>query len=190
MPEAPSGVPNTWEEHMQLMFDLQVLAFQADLTRVITFIQGVDQENRTHVESGTNKSWHGASHHGNVPASIMDYNLINTYRLSQMTYLLEKMKTTLDAGTPLLDKTAIIWGSSMGDPNLHNHRRCPLLVFGKANGALEGDIHIRAPQGTPMSNAMVSIMQAIGHDDFAALGDSTGELALSAPRGSAATEGV
>jgi hypothetical protein len=190
MPEAPSGVPNTWEEHMQLMFDLQVLALQADLTRVITFIQGVDQENRTHVESGTNKSWHGASHHGNVPASIMDYHLINTYRLSQLTYLLEKLKTTTDAGVPLLDKTAVIWGSSMGDPNLHDHRRCPLIIAGKANGALEGNMHIRAPQGTPMSNAFVSLMQGIGHDDFSALGDSTGELQLSVPRGVAATEGV
>jgi hypothetical protein len=188
MPEAPSGIPNTWEEHMQLMFDLQVLALQADLTRSITFIQGVDQENRTHPESGTNKSWHGASHHGNVPNSIMDYNLINTYRLSQLGYLLDQMKNTLDAGVPLLDKSVVVWGSSMGDPNLHNHRRCPLLFAGKANGALEGNIHVRAPQGTPMSNAMVSLMQAIGHSDFTSLGDSTGELALRLPRGAASTE--
>ena len=163
---------------MELMFDLQVLALQADLTRVITLIAGVDQENRTHPESGTNKSWHGASHHGNVPADILDYNKINTYRTAQLAYLLEKMKTTTDAGVPLLDKTAIVWGSSMGDPNLHNHRRCPLVLFGKANGALEGNMHIRAPQGTPMANAFVSLMQSIGHDDFSHIGDSTGELAL------------
>ena len=189
MPEAPSGVPNTWEEHMQLMFDLQVLAFQADMTRVITFIQGVDQENRTHPESGSNKSWHGASHHGNVPASIMDYNAINTYRISQLTYLLDKMKNTMEGDASLLDKTAVIWGSSMGDPNLHNHRRCPLILAGKANGALEGDMHIRAPQGTPMANALTSLMQAIGHDDFRGFGDGTGELALTYPRGTvAATE--
>ena len=178
MPEAPTGIPDRWEEHMELMFDLQVLALQADLTRVITLIAGVDQENRTHPESGTNKSWHGASHHGNVPADILDYNKINTYRMSQMAYLLEKMKTTTDAGVPLLDKTAIVWGSSMGDPNLHNHRRCPLVLFGKANGALEGNMHIRAPQGTPMANAFVSLMQSIGHEDFSHVGDSTGELAL------------
>ncbi len=178
MPEAPTGIPDRWEEHMELMFDLQVLALQADLTRVITLIAGVDQENRTHPESGTNKSWHGASHHGNVPADILDYNKINTYRTAQLAYLLEKMKTTTDAGVPLLDKTAIVWGSSMGDPNLHNHRRCPLVLFGKANGALEGNMHIRAPQGTPMANAFVSLMQSIGHDDFSHIGDSTGELAL------------
>jgi hypothetical protein len=108
--------------------------------------------------------------------------------LSQLTYLLDKMKNTLDAGVPLLDKSVVVWGSSMGDPNLHNHRRCPLIFAGKANGGLEGDIHIRAPQGTPMSNAFVSLMQAIGHDDFQALGDSTGELALRPPRGAASTE--
>jgi hypothetical protein len=188
MPEAPSGIPDRWEEHMELMFDLQVLALQADLTRVITLISGVDQENRTHPESGTNVSWHGASHHSNVPSAILDYNKINTYRLSQMAYFLEKMKNTMEGDKSLLDKTAIIWGSSMGDPNLHNHRRCPLIFMGKANGALEGNMHIRAPQGAPMANAMVSLMQAIGHDDFASLGDSTGELPLTYPRGTNAAE--
>ena len=188
MPEAPSGIPDRWEEHMELMFDLQVLALQADLTRVITLISGVDQENRTHPESGTNVSWHGASHHSNVPSAILDYNKINTYRLSQMAYFLEKMKNTMEGDRSLLDKTAIVWGSSMGDPNLHNHRRCPLIFFGKANGALEGNLHIRAPQGTPMANAMVSLMQSIGHDDFSALGDSTGELSLTYPKGTSAAE--
>jgi hypothetical protein len=189
MPEAPTGVPNTWEEHMQLMFDLQHLALQADMTRVITFIMGVDQENRTHPESGTNKSWHGASHHGNVPNSIMDYNLINTYRTSQLAYFLEKMKNTMEGDGSLLDKTAIVWGSSMGDPNLHNHRRCPLLLIGKANGALEGNIHLRAPQGTPMANPMLSLMRAIGHD-MEGLGDATGEFQLSVPREASSAAGV
>jgi hypothetical protein len=189
MPEAPSGIPDKWEEHMQLMFDLQVLALQGDLTRVITFISGVDQENRTHPESGVTKSWHGASHHGNVPASIMEYNAINTYRLSQMAYFLEKMKNTMEGDKSLLDKTAIIWGSSMGDPNLHNHRRCPLILMGKANGALEGNIHLRAPKGTPMANPFVSLMQAIGHDDFDQLGDSTGEFPLTYSMGVTSQEG-
>jgi hypothetical protein len=188
MPEAPSGVPERWEEHMELMFDLQVLALQADVTRVITLVAGVDEENRAHPESGTNQSWHGASHHGNVPAGVMEFNKINTYRLSQMAYFLEKMKNTMEGGVSLLDKTAIVWGSSMGDPNLHNHRRCPLILMGKANGALEGNMHLRAPQGTPMANVFVSLMQAIGHDDFRHFGDSTGEFPLSLPRGVAASQ--
>lgn len=183
MPEAPSGVPERWEEHMELMFDLQVLALQADLTRSITMIVGVDQENRTHPESGTNASWHGASHHGNSQAAVMDFNKINTYRLSQFAYFLDKMKNTMDGDASLLDKTAVIWGSAMGDPNLHNHRRCPLLLMGKANGALEGNMHLRAPQGTPMANVFVSLLQALGHDDVARFGDSTGEFPLTSPRG-------
>ena len=115
MPEAPSGVPDSWEEHMELMFDLQVLALSGDLTRVITFKTGFDQSNRTFPESGTTKSFHGASHHGNVPAEILEFNLINTYRLSQIGYFLEKMQDTIEGDGSLLDKTAIVWGSAMGD---------------------------------------------------------------------------
>jgi hypothetical protein len=183
MPEAPSGIPDRWEDHMRLMFDLQVLALQADLTRVITFKTGFDLQNSTFPDSGTSKSFHASSHHGNVPAAIMEFNVINTYRLGQMAYFLEKMKNTMEGEASLLDKTAIIWGSPMGDPNLHNHRRCPLLLMGHANGALEGNLHLRAPKGTPMANVFVSLMQRLGHDDMRAFGDSTGEFPLSFPAG-------
>ncbi len=182
MPEAPSGVPDSWEEHMHLMFDLQVLALQADLTRVITFKTGFDQSNRTFPGSGTTKSHHGASHHGNVPEDIMDFNLINTHRLSQMGYFLERMRDTMEGDRPLLDKTAIVWGSPMGDSNLHNHRRCPLILMGHANGALEGNLHLRATEGTPMANPLLSLMQGIGHDDMPAFGDSTAEFDLGFPK--------
>jgi hypothetical protein len=187
MPEAPSGVPDTWEEHMQLMFDLQLLALQADLTRVITFKTGFDQSNRTFPLSGTNAGFHGASHHGNVPTAIMDFNSINRHRLGQMGYFLDKLKNTREADVALIDKTAIVWGSAMGDPNLHNHRRCPLILMGKANGALEGNLHLRAQSGTPMANAMLSLMQGIGHDDMESFGDSTAEMVLSFPKGAAST---
>ena len=183
MPEASSGVPDNWGEHMELMFDLQVLALQADLTRVTTMVTGVDEENRTHPESGTNVSWHGASHHGNVPAGVLTFHKINTYRLSLMAYFLEKMKNTMEGDASLLDKTAIVWGSTMGDPNLHNHRRCPLILMGKANGALEGNLHLRAPTGTPMANVLLSLMQEIGHDDMDRFGDSTGSFPLTYPKG-------
>ncbi len=179
MPEAPSGIPGTWEEHMQLMFDLQVLALQSDMTRAITFKTGFDQSNRTFPQSGTNKSIHGASHHGNVPDDIMDFHRINTYRTGALAYFLEKMKTTIDGDGSLLDKTAIVYGSPMGDPNLHNHKRCPLLLMGHANGALAGNMHVAAPEGTPMANAFVTLMQGLGHE-LDSFGDSNGALRLKA----------
>jgi hypothetical protein len=182
MPEAPSGVPDSWEEHMRLMFDLQVLALQTDMTRVITFKTGFDQSNSSFPESGTNRGIHGASHHGNVPEDIMDFNLINTHRLGQMEYFLDRMQSTMEGDASLLDKTAIVWGSPMGDPNLHNHRRCPLILMGKANGALEGNLHLRADEGTPMANPLLSLMQGIGHSDMASFGDSTAEFDLGFPR--------
>ena len=183
MPEAPSGIPDSWEEHMQLMFDLQVLALQADLTRVITFKTGTDLSNATFPASGTNGSFHGLSHHGEVPTKILEFNQLNTHRLGQMAYFLEKMQSTVEADASLLEKTVIVWGSAMGDPNLHNHIRCPLLLLGHGNGALEGNLHLRAPRGTPMANAFVSLMQRIGHDDLGQFGDSTGEFPLTSPGG-------
>ncbi len=112
----------------------------------------------------------------------MDFNTINTYRTGQLAYFLKRMQETMDGDASLLDKTAIVWGSPMGDPNLHNHRRCPLLLMGKANGVLEGGLHLRAPKGTPMANVFVSLMQGIGHD-LESFGDSTGTLPVGYARG-------
>ena len=182
LPEAPSGVPDSWAEHVELMFDLQVLALQADLTRVSSFKYGA-QSNGSFPDSGVSKAWHSASHHGNVPSAILEFNQINTYRMGRMNYLLEKLKNTMDGDKSLLDRSVVMWGSAMGDPNLHNHRKCPLLLMGKANGALEGNLHLRAPNGTPMANVFVSLMQALGHDDIHRFGDSTGEFPLSFPKG-------
>ena len=108
----------------------------------------------------------------------MDFNRINTYRLGQLAYFLEKMRDTVEGDASLLDKTAIIWGSPMADGNLHNHRRAPLLVLGGANGALPGGLHLRAPDGTPMANAFVSLMRKIGHPEMATFGDSDGVFPL------------
>ena len=188
MPEAPSGVPDSWEAHMRLMFDLQVLALQSDLTRVVTCKTGFDQSNRTHPQSGTNKSFHGASHHGNVHADIMDFNKINTYRTSQLAYFLAKMRDTMDGEASLLEKTAIVWGSPMADPNLHNHRRCPLLLVGHANGALKGGMHLRAPRGTPMANVFLTLMHRLGHEEMESFGDSTEPFDLSLPPGMTSAE--
>jgi hypothetical protein len=178
MPAAPAGVPDNFGEHMKLLFDIQVLALEADLTRVISFKTGRDSDNRQFPESGTSKSFHPASHHGNNENNIIDFNKINKYRVGQMAYFLDKMKNTMDGDKSLLDKSMIIWGSPMADPNVHNHRRCPLVFFGKANGKLQGNLHLKTPDGTPMANPMLTAMHLLGMDDIKTFGDSTGEFAL------------
>ena len=181
LPEAPAAVPDSWMEHMEIMFDLQVLALESDITRVITFKTGRDLTNRIFPGSGVFKSFHATSHHANIPDTIHDYHQINTYRLSAQRYLMEKLRDTTEAGVPLLDKTAVIWGSGMGDPNVHSNLQCPLILMGRANGALEGNIHLSALDGTPMANAFLSLLRGIGHEDLQSFGDSTGAFPLTPP---------
>jgi len=159
------------------MFDFQVLAFQSDMTRVFSFKTGRDASSRQYPESGTDKAFHPASHHGGKEAAILDFNKINKYHVSMLPYFLDKLKNTQDGEGSLLDQTVIMYGSPMGDPNLHNHRRCPLFFVGKGNGMLQGGLHLKAPDGTPMANAMLALMHKYGLDNES-FGDSTGELAL------------
>jgi len=112
-------------------------------------------------------------------ARITEFFQINRYHASLLPYFLERLKTTMDGDTPLLDKTMIVYGSPMADGNIHNHRRCPLLVLGGAGGQLTGNTHLRAPDGTPMANAMLSLMHKLGMDDLKSFGDSTGEFFFS-----------
>src|SRR5262245_19137068 len=162
LPDAPAGVPDSFSEHMRLLFDLQVLALETDMTRIISFKTGRDAQNRVFPESGSNQPFHPASHHGNREERIMEFNKICKYRVSQMAYFLDKMKSATEGDQTLLDKTMIIWGSPMADPNIHNHRRCPLVLFGKANGSLKGNLHIKAADGTPMANVMLTLLKQLG----------------------------
>jgi hypothetical protein len=185
LPDAPAGVPDSFSEHMQLLFDIQVLALQADMTRVISFKTGRDAQNRVFPDSGSNQPFHPASHHGNREEKIMEFNKICKYRVGQVAYLLEKLKTTMDGDASLLDKSLIIWGSPMADPNIHNHRRCPLVVMGRGNGMLTGNVHLKAPDDTPMANVMLTLLHNLGLDDMKTFGDSTGEFSLSMPSATA-----
>jgi hypothetical protein len=177
LPDAPAGVPDSFSEHMKLMFDLQVLALQTDMTRVIAFKTGRDAQNRVFPESGSTQPFHPASHHGNTEARVLEFNKICKYRVSQMAYFLERMKEATEGDSNLLDKTLIIWGSPMADPNVHNHRRCPLVLFGHANGQLKGGVHLKAEDGTPMANVMLTLMQNLGMD-VKSFGDSTAPFSL------------
>lgn len=178
LPEAPPGVPDSFSEHMRLMFDLNVLAFQTDVTRVISLKTGRDASNRTFPESGSDRAFHPASHHGGREERIMEFNKICQYRTGQMAYLLDRLSNTMDGESSLLDQSMVVWGSPMGDANLHNHRRCPLVVMGGANGQLAGGVHVKAPDGTPMANAFTTLLHKLGHHGVEAFGDSNGELAL------------
>jgi hypothetical protein len=178
LPGAPPGVPDSFDEHVKLMFDLQALAFQADITRVFSFKMGRDASSRVYPESGASKGFHPASHHGNRPANIVDYGLINKYHVSLLPYFMEKLKSVQEGDATLLDKSLIVYGSPMGDGNVHNHKRCPFIALGGANGQLAGNVHHRAPAGTPMANVMLTLMHKIGLTDVAQFGDSTGEYSL------------
>ena len=177
LPGAPPGVPDSYSEHVRLMFDLQVLALQTDMTRVISFKTGRDASNRTFPESGSDRAFHPASHHGGKESGVLEFNKICQYRVSQLAYFLERLEATADGDGSLLDQALVLWGSPMGDANLHNHRRCPLVLFGGANGKHVGGAHIKAPDGTPMANAMLTALNWLGHETDS-FGDSTGELAI------------
>ena len=178
LPGAPAGVPDSFSEHMHLLFDLQVLALEADMTRIITFKTGRDSQNRVFPESGSDQPFHPASHHGNREDRIMEFNKICKYRVGMLPYFLDKMKSTMEGDGSLLDKTVVLWGSPMADANVHNHRRCPLVLLGKGNGMLQGNMHTKAADGTPMANAMLSLLHNLGLEDLQSFGDSTGELSL------------
>ena len=178
LPDAPSGVPDSYREHVEMMFDLQVLAFQQDMTRIFTFKMGRDGSARVYPESGVDAGFHPLSHHGNKGEQILKFARVNEYHLSLLPYLLNKLKNIMEGDRSLLDKTAILYGSAMGDPNLHNHRRCPLFLAGKANGSLTGNLHLKAPEGTPMANVMLSLLHSFGIDDMDSFGDSTGTFLL------------
>ena len=178
LPGAPPGVPDSFSEHMLLMFDLQVLALETDTTRVVAFKTGRDASNRSFPESGSNRGFHPASHHGGREKNILEFNKICQYRTGQLAYLLKRLEETADGDGSLLDRSMIIWGSPMGDANLHNHRRCPLVVIGGANGQLDGGQHLRAASGTPMANVFTTLLHKLGHDDLERFGDATGEFSL------------
>jgi hypothetical protein len=178
LPEAPPGVPDSYSEHMKLMFDLQVLAFEADITRVFSFKASRDVSGRTFPEAGTDLPFHPGSHHGDNPETIMDFNKINRYHVEQLVYFLDRLKSTTDGDANLLEKSIVFYGSPMADGNRHNHRKVPFIVLGEGNGKLRGGKHLLAPDGTPLANVQLDIMHKLGMDDMASFGDSTGSFVI------------
>jgi len=178
LPGAPAGVPDSFEEHVKLMFDLQLLAFTSDTTRVFSFKLGRDGSGRVYPGSGVDTGFHNASHHGASEARIRAFSEVNKHHVSLLPYFLEKLKATMDGDASLLEKTLVVYGSPMANGNNHNHRNCPLILLGRGNGALEGGVHLKAGDDTPMANVMLSLMHKLGLDDFTSFGDSNGVFAF------------
>jgi hypothetical protein len=174
LPGAPVGVPDSFAEHARLMFDLQAVAFASDITRVFSFKMGRDGSSRAYPESGVTAGFHPASHHQDREDRIREFEKINRYHIAQLPYFLDKLKNTPDGDRSLLDNTLIIYGSPMGNSNVHNHKRCPLFFAGHAGGALKGGLHLKLTDGTPMANPLLGAMHALGMTDLTSFGDSTG----------------
>jgi hypothetical protein len=181
LPGAPAGVPDSFSEHVKLMFDLQALAFASDTTRVFSFKLGRDASSRAYPESGTKTGFHPASHHGEREDRILDFKKINDYHVSMVPYFLEKLRNTPDGDSNLLDNTLIIFGSPMGNSNVHNHKRCPLFLAGHAGGHLKGGLHLKAPDGTPMANVFLTLLHDLGVE-VQSFGDSTATFDLNSVR--------
>ena len=177
LPTAPLGIPESYDEHVKLMFDLQALAFMTDVTRVSAFKLSRDVSQRVFPLTGVTTPFHSASHHGESPAKIAEYAKINRYHVSLLAYFLDKLKDTPDGDGNLLDHTVVMYGSPMGDSNVHNHKRVPLLLAGHGSGAFKGNLHLRTAEGTPTANAYLTLLRRLGVD-LPAIGDSTGELAI------------
>ena len=173
---APIGVPDSWDEHVKLMLDLQVLAFASDTTRVSALKLSRDVSGRTFPGSGVDTGFHRASHHGENEQRITAFSDINKYHVSTMAYFAEKLKETPDGDGTLLDNILILYGSPMGDSNLHNHKRVPLMLLGHAGGRVKGGQHFVLPDGSPSANLHLSILQRLGFEDMEVFGDSTGVI--------------
>jgi hypothetical protein len=174
---APLGVPDSWEEHVKLMFDLQALAFASETTRISTFKMSHDVSNRIFPKSGVTTPFHTLSHHNEAPSKVAEFARLNRYHVGLVPYFLDKLKNTPDGDGSLLDHALVLYGSPMGDSQTHNHRRVPLFLAGHAGGQLAGNMHCMCAAGTPQANALLTVLHKLGVP-MDRVGDSTGEIAI------------
>jgi hypothetical protein len=175
LPDRPLDIPETFEEHAKVMFDLQALAFQADLTRVFTLIVARELSGRTYPNIGVSEQHHAVSHHRNDPDYIAKKAKIDTYHVQLFEYFLGKLRAVRDGDGTLLDHSLILYGGGIGNGNLHEHTRLPLLMAGTLGGQIKAGRHIVLPENTPMTNLLLTLLDKAGvHAEM--LGDSTGPL--------------
>ena len=173
--EQPAGIPDTFEAHSRLMFDLLALAYQTDLTRVGTFMLSREVSGRAYPEIGVPDSHHGCSHHQNDPAKLEKLAKINTFHMQQFAYFLDKLQSTPDGDGTLLDHSMLIYGSGISDGNIHFHMDLPVVMVGGGGGTLKGGRHLRYANDAPLTNLYVSVLGKLGVP-VEQFGDSTGKL--------------
>jgi hypothetical protein len=175
--EYPLGVPPSFDEHVKLMYDLQVLAYKAEITRVSTLMYARDNSNRLFPDSGVTIPFHSASHHSDRPAGIETYAKINRYHVQLLAHFLNRLQATPDGDGTLLDHSLILLGSTMSNGNEHDHAPLPVVLAGGASGRIKGGRHLRFPNQTPLSNLLLAILDRVGvsRESF---GDSTGALEI------------
>jgi Protein of unknown function (DUF1552) len=175
VPEAPVGTPELFEDHLKLMFDLQTLAWRAEITRIMTLMYARDTSGATYPNSGNRDGFHGASHHSNARAKMDSFALINRYHVQMLAYFIDKLQSTPDGDGNLLDHSVVLYGSSMSNGNQHDHDPLPVVVVGGLSGQLKGGRHIVAPSHTPMSNLLLTLLEKFGVKQTS-FGDSTANL--------------
>lgn len=173
--KAPRGIPSDLGEHIRLMGDMMVLAFQSDLTRISTFMFANEGSNRAYREIGITDGHHDVSHHGNQAEKLLHKQQIDAFHVQQLAYILQKMDSIKEDNKTLLDNTILLFGGGISDGNRHNHDDLPLLVAGLGGGKLKANRHLVFPNATPMNNLFLSMLDYVGVD-VEKLGDSTGKL--------------
>jgi hypothetical protein len=173
--QRPLGVPEKFEDHIRLMFDLKVLAFQGDITRVTTLMFGREMATRSYPQIGVSDSHHSLSHHDNNPAKLAKLTKIDNYHVQQVAYFLGKLRAAQEGDSNLLDNCTIVYGGGIGNGNLHNHERLPIFVAGGGAGTLQGGRHIEFRNDTPVSNLLRTVLDKAGVQTET-IGDSTGLL--------------
>ena len=177
LPEAPVGVPESFDEHFKIMYDLQVLAFRAEITRIATLMYARDTSGAVYPQSGIRDGFHVASHHSNNRANMDKFALINKYHVEMLAYFLDKLKSTPDGDGNLLDHSMILYGSGMSNGNQHDHDPLPVILAGGASGQLSGGRHMTYAPHTPMSNLLLTMLDKLGIQSDKH-GDSTGKLEI------------
>ncbi|MSV27779.1 MAG: DUF1552 domain-containing protein [Bryobacterales bacterium] len=177
VPDQPAGVPGSFREYAELMFDLQVLAFQADITRVSSFMLARENVTRSYPEIGLPEAHHSMSHHGNNPEKMKAYAKLNNYHVERLAYFLKKLDSIQDGDGTLLDRTAVLYGGGMSDANVHNNYNVPVVVVGGKTLQLKGNRHVKFEKGTPLANLMLGLLDRFGvHAEK--FGDSTSAIDL------------